>query len=218
MGVQLDRVVLLLAVLNRHARAAAPPLAALLSCDVFVNVAGGLRVTDPASDLAVGEGRAGRPCYSALLPRAVAICSPDAPNFVNVAALAIASSALGRPLPPEAIFLGEVGLHGEVRVVAGLSQRVAAASQLGFQRVFARMEKPIQGTIRMYGMEVICVSTLAEAVASVFGIFDAPVRRRNVGTPAALPRHERYATSGDEYESEADQPLTTRRRVRDDVR
>lgn len=142
MGVQLDRVALLLAVINRHARAVAPPpLAALLSSDVFVNVSGGLRVSDPAADLAV--------------------------------ALALVSSALSIPLPPDAIFLGEVGLHGEVRPASGLHQRLASAAQLGFRRAFARIDTPqSQETSKapriVSGVEVIPVKNIAEAVTAVF--------------------------------------------------
>jgi DNA repair protein RadA/Sms len=70
--------------------------------DVYLNVAGGLEVEDPAADLAV------------------------------IAALA--SSALGRLLAPKALFLGEVGLTGEVRPVAQLPLRLQEGARLGFHR------------------------------------------------------------------------------------
>ena len=69
--------------------------------DVYLNVAGGLEIEDPAADLAV------------------------------IAALA--SSALGRLLAPKALFLGEVGLTGEVRPVAQLPLRLQEGARLGFQ-------------------------------------------------------------------------------------
>ena len=46
---------------------------------------------------------------------------------------ALASSALGRLLAPKAIFLGEVGLTGEVRPVAQLPLRLQEGARLGFQ-------------------------------------------------------------------------------------
>jgi len=68
--------------------------------DIYLNVAGGLEIEDPAADLAV------------------------------IAALA--SSALGRLLAPKTLFLGEVGLTGEVRPVAQLPLRLQEGSRLGF--------------------------------------------------------------------------------------
>lgn len=69
--------------------------------DVYVNVAGGLEVEDPAADLAV------------------------------IAALA--SSATGRLLADRSIFLGEVGLTGEVRPVSQMPLRLQEAQRLGFK-------------------------------------------------------------------------------------
>ncbi|HJV22541.1 MAG TPA: DNA repair protein RadA [Holophagaceae bacterium] len=68
--------------------------------DVYVNVAGGLEVEDPAADLAV------------------------------IAALV--SSATGRILQPKCLFMGEVGLTGEVRPVSQLPLRLQEGSRLGF--------------------------------------------------------------------------------------
>jgi DNA repair protein RadA/Sms len=70
--------------------------------DVYVNVAGGLEVEDPAADLAV------------------------------IAALA--SSATGRFLAEKCLFMGEVGLTGEVRPVAQLPLRLQEGARLGFAR------------------------------------------------------------------------------------
>jgi len=70
--------------------------------DVYVNVAGGLEVEDPAADLAV------------------------------IAALA--SSSTGRILAHKAIFMGEVGLTGEVRPVSQLPLRLQEGARLGFER------------------------------------------------------------------------------------
>ena len=70
--------------------------------DVYLNVAGGLEVEDPAADLAV------------------------------IAALA--SSATGRVLAGKCLFMGEVGLTGEVRPVAQLPLRLQEGARLGFDR------------------------------------------------------------------------------------
>jgi DNA repair protein RadA/Sms len=97
LGIDDARVALLLAVLDRRT-----PVD-LLGCDVYVNVTGGVRVAEPAADLAV--------------------------------ALALVSSRLDLPLPPDAAACGEVGLGGEVRRVGRLDQRLREAARLGFRRV-----------------------------------------------------------------------------------
>jgi len=73
---------------------------AFAGSDVFLNVAGGMRIAEPAADLAV--------------------------------AAALASAALGRPLPAETVVFGEIGLAGEVRAVARADIRLKEAAKLGF--------------------------------------------------------------------------------------
>lgn len=97
-GLDHRRLAVLLAVLER--RAGLP----FHDLDVFVNVTGGMRLVEPASDLAV----------------VAALCS----------------AVHDRPVPADALFLGEVGLGGEVRPVAGLERRFAEAERLGFHQVF----------------------------------------------------------------------------------
>jgi DNA repair protein RadA/Sms len=91
---------LVLAVLARHAGVS------LGTADVFVNVAGGVRVDEPGADLAV----------------ALAIASAHSGRPLE---------ADGRPL---ACF-GEVGLTGEIRYVAHADRRVAEARKFGLDRV-----------------------------------------------------------------------------------
>src|SRR3989449_11426495 len=47
---------------------------------------------------------------------------------------ALLSSVHDRPLPPDALFLGEVGLGGEIRPVAGVERRLVEAARQGFRR------------------------------------------------------------------------------------
>jgi DNA repair protein RadA/Sms len=49
-------------------------------------------------------------------------------------ALAIASAANNRALPPDLVAIGEVGLSGDVRPVASVGRRLAEAARLGFRR------------------------------------------------------------------------------------
>jgi DNA repair protein RadA/Sms len=94
LGADYNRVCLLLAVLEK--RGGVP----LLSQDVFINVAGGARIVEPAADLGI--------------------------------VVAAASSYLDRPVRGDLLIVGEVGLTGEVRSIAGLDVRLKEAATLGF--------------------------------------------------------------------------------------
>ncbi len=69
--------------------------------DIYLNVAGGLKINEPAADLAV--------------------------------AAALISSLTGSPLPPDAVYFGEISLAGGVRPVVHASQRLREAQKLGFR-------------------------------------------------------------------------------------
>jgi len=103
--------------------------------DLFVNVVGGLRVDEPAADLAI--------------------------------AMAIVSSARDRPLPPDMVFIGEVGLSGELRAVGHMELRLAEAAQLGFRRCLlprtARRLREVPPELTL-----LPARTLAEAIAVAF--------------------------------------------------
>jgi DNA repair protein RadA/Sms len=95
-GLDHNRLSLLLAVLDKRVGLS------LASEDVFVNVAGGMEVTEPAADLAV--------------------------------VAAVASSLRNKPVAPDVVVFGEVGLAGEVRSTSQAGLRVREAVQLGFKR------------------------------------------------------------------------------------
>jgi DNA repair protein RadA/Sms len=73
--------------------------------EVYLNVAGGYRLTDPAADLAV--------------------------------AAALVSAMSERPVPAEAVVLGEIALSGEIRPVAHAGLRLKEAAKLGFEQAWA---------------------------------------------------------------------------------
>ncbi|MFC7961195.1 DNA repair protein RadA [Rhodococcoides kroppenstedtii] len=82
--------------------------------------------------------------------------------------LAVASAVLDVALPPDTVVLGEVGLAGEVRRVAGVDRRLAEAARLGFTRAVvprdtAGGERP---TTAPRGMRLLPVGTVAEALAA----------------------------------------------------
>lgn len=80
-------------------------------------------------------------------------------------ALAIASSASGIPLDPSAVYIGELGLAGEVRGVHALERRLQEAARLGFERAFV----PVSSRVASLSAELrlIPISSLAEAVSAL---------------------------------------------------
>lgn len=53
-------------------------------------------------------------------------------------AVAVASSLNSKPLPEKTVFIGEVGLLGEIRSVSYLDRRIKEAQRLGFTRIISR--------------------------------------------------------------------------------
>jgi DNA repair protein RadA/Sms len=78
-------------------------------------------------------------------------------------ALAVASAAVERPLLPDLIAFGEVGLAGEIRRVSGAGRRMAEAARLGFTRALV----PLGSGTPPKGMDVIEVADVRAALAAV---------------------------------------------------
>ncbi|MDG2428925.1 MAG: DNA repair protein RadA [Acidimicrobiales bacterium] len=78
-------------------------------------------------------------------------------------ALAIVSAVVGRPLEPDTVAFGEVGLGGELRQVTDTGRRLNEAARLGFRRAVVPVSTPDPSA----GIELIRVGTLIEAVAAV---------------------------------------------------
>ncbi|MEP7166801.1 MAG: DNA repair protein RadA [Candidatus Woesebacteria bacterium] len=98
-GIPVSKLQVIVAVLEKYCRL---PLG---TCDVFVNVAGGMTINEPAADLGI----------------AVALAS----SYTNVASA------------KDTVYVGEVGLLGEVRKVKLLEKRIKEAKRLGFSSVVA---------------------------------------------------------------------------------
>src|SRR6266567_449972 len=123
-GVDPQRIALLLAVLTKRAGLGSG------SHDVYVNLVGGLRIREPATDLGV--------------------------------AVAVASALRDRPADGRTVFLGELGLGGELRRVQRLSARLKEAERLGFERAIV----PAASAADRDGasLDVIGVPTLRDAL------------------------------------------------------
>jgi DNA repair protein RadA/Sms len=83
-------------------------------------------------------------------------------------ALALASSLRDRPVAPGTVAVGEVGLLGELRTVAGIERRLREAARLGFGR--AIVPRPSRGgSANVPGMQVVEVATLRDAIRAAIG-------------------------------------------------
>jgi len=78
-------------------------------------------------------------------------------------ALAVVSAATGRPVPPDVVACGEVGLAGELRQVGRLDRRLAEAARLGFTRVLVPATAPDPPA----GCRALRATGLREAIAAV---------------------------------------------------
>jgi DNA repair protein RadA/Sms len=83
-------------------------------------------------------------------------------------ALALASSVRDRPVIVGTVAIGEVGLLGELRSVAGLERRLGEAARLGFTRAIVPRD-PRRRAAPPSGMEVLDAATVREAIGLALG-------------------------------------------------
>src|SRR5947209_17085583 len=76
---------------------------------------------------------------------------------------ALVSSIHDRPVPSDALFLGEVGLGGEIRPVAAVERRLGEAARQGFRRVFLSARSRVATT----GLEVVGMEGIGELARRV---------------------------------------------------
>jgi DNA repair protein RadA/Sms len=127
-GVDISRLLLIAAVMGKRMGLR------LFEQDIFVNVVGGMKIDEPASDLAV--------------------------------AVSIASSYYERSLPADVVFIGELGLSGEIRTVNQLGMRLNEAAKIGFKRAVVPRIRRQQEDIPK-GIEVVQARTIADALRAV---------------------------------------------------
>jgi DNA repair protein RadA/Sms len=125
-GLDAQRVAMVNAVVERRGGVR------LADADVFAASVGGVRIAEPAADLAL--------------------------------ALAIASAAKDRALPPGVVAVGEVGLSGEIRRVGGTGRRLAEAARQGYRVALV----PEDAGSPPPGMRLVAVPDLAAAFSRLF--------------------------------------------------
>lgn len=121
-------------------------------------VATGLDQKRLAVLLAVLERRAGIPFHDLdvflNVTGGVRLVEPGS-DLAIVAALV--SSVNDRPAPGHSVFLGEVGLGGEIRPVPGTDRRLGEAERLGFRTAFVSARSTVKSSI-----ETVTISHVAE--------------------------------------------------------
>ncbi|WP_204770017.1 DNA repair protein RadA [Leuconostoc rapi] len=124
-GLDRNRVSLIMAVLEKRANLL------LQNQDAYLKAAGGVKLDEPAIDLAI--------------------------------AVALASSYHDKESRPSDVFVGEIGLTGEVRSVADIEGRLKEARKLGFKRAIVPKNN-LNGVELPAGIQVVGVTTLSEAL------------------------------------------------------
>jgi len=128
-GVDYNRVSLLVAVLDKICGLH------LGGSDIFINVAGGVKVEEPAVDLGI--------------------------------VAAMTSSFLDKPINAKTVFLGEVGLAGEVRAISQIDVRIKEAARLGFKRCLVPKSSTVQ-IEKAAKMDVCKIGSLKEMLENLF--------------------------------------------------
>lgn len=124
-GTDFNRVNLLMAVLEKRVGLQ------IADCDAYVNLAGGIRIGEPAIDLAI--------------------------------VMAIASSYKNRAVSDKVVFVGEIGLSGEVRSVNMVESRVQEAKKLGFTSCVIP-SSCMERVKNIEGIKMIPVANVKEAI------------------------------------------------------
>lgn len=120
-GVDSARVSMVLAVLERKAGIK------VAKDDCYVATVGGLKIIEPAADLAI--------------------------------ALSIASAAKDRPIEPNVVAIGEIGLTGEIRRATNINRRLVEAERLGMKHAMVPSGTNYSGKLQVHE-----VTDLADAI------------------------------------------------------
>jgi len=122
-GVDANRVSLLIAVIDKYLNIA------ISFNDIYVNVAGGIKLQSRDNDLSI---------MASLL-----------------------SSYFGKPLPSDTVFLGEIGLSGEVRPLLLVESRLKEIAQMNYKKVVLH-QKTAKDYLNKFTLELIGISKAEE--------------------------------------------------------
>lgn len=116
------------------------------------------------------------------------------PSTDVAVALAIASSFVEKPLPPDMCFFGEVGLGGELRPVMQAERRIAEAATMGFKRVLLPEAGSSPEMGKKTGIELVRCNTLADALEAALDVKpsrSAAKSQPNGSWPSKFPKQKK---------------------------
>jgi DNA repair protein RadA/Sms len=128
-GVDYNRLLMLLAVVEKKVDFT------VNTQDSYVNIAGGIKLNEPALDLGI--------------------------------VAAILSSFYEKAVNPQAVFMGEVGLTGEVRGITFCQDRVKEAKKLGFEVCYVPQAN-LRHLSKIKGIQVVGISNIRQLKTEIF--------------------------------------------------
>ncbi|MEG1705343.1 MAG: DNA repair protein RadA [Clostridia bacterium] len=128
-GIDINRLSMILAVLEKRCNIS------LGMNDIYINIIGGMKIDEPAVDLAL--------------------------------AIAIASSHKDKIVPNTYVFIGEIGLTGEVRGINNIEKRIKEIERLGYTKIFGSKKQIEKLNKKDYKIELIGVSSVEEVIRLV---------------------------------------------------
>ena len=82
--------------------------------------------------------------------------------------VAIASSLKNLPVEPDTLFLGEVGLTGEVRSISRAEERLREAAAMGFSRCYIPERNAAQIKEKIKGITLMPVRKVNDVIQGLF--------------------------------------------------
>lgn len=128
-GIDYQRISIILAVMEKHCGML------VQNQDAFFKITGGVKLDEPAIDLAI--------------------------------AMSIASSYWSKATQVDDVYIGEIGLTGEIRRVSQVNERLKEAAKLGFKRAFIPYNNYDSDRLSV-DIQIIPVKTIQEAINKVF--------------------------------------------------
>ncbi|MCX8074807.1 MAG: DNA repair protein RadA [Clostridia bacterium] len=130
-GIDLNRLNMILAVLEKRCNIN------LGSQDIYINVIGGIKIDEPAVDLAV--------------------------------AMSIVSSYRNKVVNSKTVFIGEIGLTGEIRSVNSIEKRVKEIEKMGYDTVIGAKKQIdlLKETLKLSNIKTIGVETIDKVIEYV---------------------------------------------------
>ncbi len=131
-GIDLNRLNMIIAVLEKRCKIN------LGTQDIYINIIGGMKVDEPAVDLAV--------------------------------AMAIISSNKNISIDNKTVFIGEIGLTGEIRSINNMTKRLKEIEKMGYKRVIGNKKQinSSKNDLKDIKIELVGVSTIDEAIKYIF--------------------------------------------------